>query len=151
MIPVHCVLIMLRTVSSIIIAVDPLLVKKQYLDYVNWPQLFPLTIRRAKLIREQNGSLTVEVDHRYEGKVINVINILSNDEVRLREFKPKFNAVFINHFQPIPAGTLYTITANVWLKGIFKLAGPFVHGLVRKRMQNYVLFPMKKYTESHHR
>jgi hypothetical protein len=140
---------MLHAATSIIIAADPSTVKKQYLDYVNWSQLFPLTIRRAKLIKEENGALTVEVDHRYEGKVINVLTILSPEEIKLQEFKPKFDAVFINRFERVPAGTLYTITANVSLKGIFKVAAPFVLGLIKKRMLNYVLYPMKKYSESH--
>jgi hypothetical protein len=116
---------------------------------VNWPQLFPLTIRRAKFIKEEKGSLTVEVDHRYEGKVINILTVLSSEEIKLQEFKPKFDAIFINRFQAVPAGTLYTITANVTLKSIFKFAAPFVHGLIKKRMTNYVLYPMKKYSESH--
>jgi hypothetical protein len=142
---------MLHAAVSIIIAADPSVVKKEYLDYVNWHQLFPLTIKRAKLVKEENGRLTVEVDHRYEGKVINIISVLSPEEIQLQEFKPKFNAVFINRFEKIPSGTLYTLSADVSLNGIFKLATPFVRKLLKRRMLNYVLYPMKKYSESHAR
>jgi hypothetical protein len=118
-----------------------------YLNYRNWHKLFPLTIRSAKYIREENGVLTVKVDHKKEGFVINILKVINNEEIKLEEFKPKYNATFINRFQKIAGGTRYTVIANVSLKSFYKLIGPFIKSIVEKRIRKFVLDPMKEFLE----
>ena len=139
---------MLHVESSINIDAPPSLVMGRYMDYDNWHKLFPLTIRATRYIKEQNGVLTVEVDHKKAGFVINILTVLSNEEIKLEEFKPKYNAIFINRFQPTAEGTRYTIVANVSLKGIYKIATPFIKSIVKNRIMKFALEPMKKKSEN---
>jgi hypothetical protein len=122
-------------------------VMKIYCDYSNWSKLFPKTINSAKLIKEEPYVQTVEVDHKFAGKVINVLSFLSPNEVELEEFKKMYDAIFLNRFEDIAGKTRYTIIANVALKGIYKIAAPFAKSIVRKRISNYVLGPMKEFAE----
>jgi len=119
-----------------------------YRDYNNWHKLFPATIKGAHLIKEENKMQTVEVEHKQAGKVINTLKFLSANEIELEEFKPLYNAIFLNRFEAITGGTVYIIEAYIFLKGIYKLATPFIKGLVRKRINNYVLKPMKEFAEN---
>jgi hypothetical protein len=119
-----------------------------YLDYGNWHKLFPLTIQAVKFISKENNVLTVEVNHKTEGFVINIITVLSDHEIKLEEFKPKYNAIFINRFEAVNEGTLYTVIAHVSLKGIYKIASPFIKALVKNRIRKFVLEPMKSYAEN---
>lgn len=68
---------------------SPLLVKKIYMDYAHWNQLFPLTIKATSFVKEENGKLTVMADHKTAGMVINIITVHPDEEVKLEEFKPK--------------------------------------------------------------
>lgn len=122
-------------------------VKSIYCDFDNWGWLFPKTIRSARLINEEPGKQIVEVDHKQAGKVINILNYVSPNEVKLEEFKNVYDAVFLNRFEPALNATRYTIIADVFLKGIYKVARPFVEGIVRSRIKNYVLIPIKKFAE----
>lgn len=119
-----------------------------YLDYRNWHKLFPSTIRAVKFIGRENNVLTVEVDHKTEGFVINIITLLSDYEIKLEEFKPKYNAIFINRFEAVNEGTLYTVIAHISLKRIYKIASPFIKGLVKNRIRKFVLEPLKSYGEN---
>ncbi|HEX5151699.1 MAG TPA: hypothetical protein VFW07_09620 [Parafilimonas sp.] len=137
----------MRTSASVVIDAPNELITKIYLDYKNWDKLFPATIRGAKLIKEENGMQTIEVDHKKAGKVINLLRLLSFNEIKLKEFKPLYKAVFINRFLPIDGKTKYVVNAVISLKTIFKLLSPFLKSLVKNRIKNYVLYPMKKFAE----
>lgn len=115
-----------------------------YLDYENWPVLFADTIRDVRILSEEQNVLKLEVDHRYEGKVLNILRILSPNEIELEEFKPKYRALFLNRFEPYQAGTLYRLEARIYLKGIYRLAQPFIRWLVTKRIRDNVMIPMKR-------
>ena len=41
-----------------------------------------------------------------------------------------YNAIFLNRFKTIPDGTVYIVEATIFLKGIYKLATPFIEGLL---------------------
>lgn len=114
-----------------------------YLDYLGWPRLFPATIRAVRLLREQSGEITVEVDHRTEGRVVNVIRPESPTVVALDELKPRFAATFINRFDASAAGTQYTVEADVRFHGAYALLAPALGGIVRTRIRQFVLEPMR--------
>jgi hypothetical protein len=61
-----------------------------YLDYEHWAQLFPATIRGVRLVRSDATSMTVEVDHRSEGHVINIIELASPIEWLIRRRVRRF-------------------------------------------------------------
>lgn len=119
-----------------------------YLDYRNWNKLFPITIRATRLIKEEDNQQTVEVDHKQEWKVINIITMLSEGCIRLDKFKKQFNGTFFNEFESFPSGACYRITAYISLKGFYKLLHPFVKWLVKKKIDRYVLIPFKEYTNN---
>jgi hypothetical protein len=122
-------------------------VMKIYCDYNNWHKLFQKTINGAKLIKAEPYEQTVEVDHKYAGKVINILSFLSPNEVELEEFKKIYDAIFLNRFEALDGKTRYTIIADVTLKGKYKIAAPFIKSIVRSRIRRYVLEPVKKYAE----
>ena len=68
-----------------------------YRDFARWPELFPATIRGTRLIRQNDTTKAIEVDHAKAGRVLNLMTVLSADEIRLDEFKPHYEARFINH------------------------------------------------------
>ena len=61
-----------------------------YRDFRPWPTLFPATIRGTRLIRENDTTQAIEVEHAKAGRVLNLLTVMSSDEVRLDEFKPHY-------------------------------------------------------------
>ena len=118
-----------------------------YKDYENWDRLFPLTIEKARLIRVDDNKLTIEVTHKSAGKVVNVLTFLSSEKIKLEEFKPLYNAVFINAFESAANESCYRIVASVKLKGFYKILEPFISVLVKYKIKKFVLLPMKNYAE----
>jgi hypothetical protein len=147
-IPLERIRSSMQTKMSLMINAPQQEVINIYRDYNNWNKLFPATIKNAHLLKEKDGMQTVEVDHRKAGKVINILRFPSENEIELEEFKPLYNAIFLNRFESIAGGTVYIIEAFIFLKGIYKMATPFIKGLVRKRINNYVLKPMKEFAEN---
>ena len=119
-----------------------------YLDYAHWSSLFPATIRGVRLLREGDRETTVEVDHRTEGAVVNIIRPLSPTVIELEEFKPRFDATFVNRFERAGNGARYVLDADVRLHMPFALLGPLITPIVRRRMRRFVLEPMRSAAES---
>ena len=119
-----------------------------YLDYAHWDSLFPATIRGVRLLREGDGETTVEVDHRTEGAVVNIIRPLSPTAIEVEEFKPRFDATFVNRFEPRGNGARYVLDAEVRLHMPFAVLGPLIKPIVRRRMRRFVLEPMRAAAES---
>src|SRR5215475_9911488 len=117
-----------------------------YQDYRNWPNLFP-TIKAVRLVREDSHSKVLEVDH-IEGRVINILTIVSPEEVVLEEFKKKYDGKFVNRFEAVPDGTRFTVAADISLKGFYKLFAPLLDGYIRKQITVFVLEPVKKFAEN---
>ena len=116
-----------------------------YEDYRNWPNLFP-TIKAVRLVREDPRSKVLEIDH-IEGRVINILTIVSPQEVVLEEFKKKYDGKFVNRFEAVPDGTRFTVAADISLKGFYKQLAPFLHDYIRKQITVFVLNPVKKLAE----
>ena len=91
--------------------------------------------------------MTVEVDHRTAGRAINVIRPLSARIIELEEHKPKYDATFVNRFEPAEDGTRYTVVADIRLRMPYALLAPFVKGYVRRIVRRYVLEPMRDAAE----
>ena len=119
-----------------------------YMDHAHWNRLFPATIRGTRLLRQAPDETVVEVDHRTEGPVTNVIRPLSPTAIELDEFKPKFDATFVNRFEPVAEGTRYVVDAEVRLRMPYAIVAPLVGGLVRRRVRRYVLEPMRAAAEA---
>lgn len=120
-----------------------------YLAIENWPKLFRHTIDYVHLLHKTCSEIRVKVHHRFEGGVQNLVSILNDNTIRLEEIKPKYKAVFINRFISTGAGkTNYCIEGFIELKGFYKLVQPFLRKLVRRRIEKFVLLPMKEYVES---
>ena len=132
---------MVHIETSIVIHAPPEHVMAAYRDYHHWPQIFP-TIKGVRLTREQPGQQVLEIDHQ-EGRVVNVLTDIAPDEIELQEWKKRYDATFRNCFQPIPAGTRYTLCADIALKGFYRLLTPFVRGYIRRQMVELVLEPVR--------
>src|SRR5215510_9548677 len=116
-----------------------------YQDYRNWPNLFP-TIKAVRLVRDEPHRKVLEIDH-VEGRVINILTIVSPQEIVLEEFKKKYDGKFVNRFEVVPQGTRFTVAADISLKGFYKLLAPFLADYIRKQITVYVLDPVKKSAE----
>lgn len=119
-----------------------------YRDFARWPSTFP-TIRGTRVLHDDGHAQVIEVDHRKAGRVINVLSATSPTDVELREFKRKYTARFINRFEAVPEGTLYTVTAEIRPCGLWRLvSGPWLDSYVRSRIAHLVLEPVRKAAES---
>lgn len=136
-----------HAVASQLIRAAPERVSAIYRDYRHWPELFP-TIRSTRLIRENDTTQAIEVDHARAGRVLNLLTVLSSDEIRLDEFKPHYDARFTNRFEPDGRGTRFTVTADVQLKGILRLFALIARPFVRRRIAKFVLRPVKAMAEA---
>jgi hypothetical protein len=136
---------MLHVETSTMIQAPRTRVVEIYQDYRNWPNLFP-TIKGVRLVREEPGKKVLEIDHR-EGRVINILTLVSQEEVELEEFKKKYDGKFVNRFESVPGGTRFTVAADISLKGCYKLLAPFLGGYIRKQITAFVLDPVKKSAE----
>ena len=137
-----------RALASILIRAPRADVAVAYRDFRDWPRIFPATVRDARLLREDAGKQVIEVDHRTEGRVINVLDAGSVETIGLEEFKPRYDARFVNRFEPVAEGTRCTVSADVRAKGAWKLLlGPWLRGLVRYRIARQVLEPLKNHVE----
>jgi hypothetical protein len=139
--------------AAIDIAAPPERVAGVYRDVEKWGATFPATIEDARVIETGDNWQEVEVAHKMEGRVPNTLIFLSNTEVGLEESKKRFDARFLNRFEPSTGGgTHYVISGYIRLKGIFGILKPFLKGYVRRRtlaqMKSYVLEPLKAAAEN---
>lgn len=132
-----------HAVTGIFVPAPPQQLMALYNDYENWPRLFPETIERTRVLDRQPGAVVVEVDHRTAGRVVNIIRPRPPDGIELEEFKRRFDAIFLNRFSPVPGGTRYTVRASVRIRGGLAVFAPLLAPLVRRRVQRYVLEPMR--------
>jgi hypothetical protein len=130
---------------EIMINASPQQVAAIYRNYDQWPNVFP-TIKSVRLVREDAGKKVLEIEH-LEGRVTNILTFVSPLEIRLEEWKKRYDARFLSRFDPVSTGTRYSITANVWLKGIAKLLEPFLGGYIRRQILRYSLEPVKRAAE----
>jgi hypothetical protein len=139
--------------AAIDIAAPPERVAAVYRDVEKWDVTFPATIECARVVETGDNWQEVEVAHRMEGRVPNTLIFLSDTEIGLAESKKRFDARFLNRFEPAAGGgTHYVIRGYVYLKGIFRVLKPFLRGYVHRReltqMRRYVLAPLKAAAEN---
>jgi len=117
-----------------------------YVDFDRWSDVFP-TIRGVRLLSQEGTRRVLEVDHR-EGRVVNVLNVVSPEEVHLSECKRRYDGNFVNRFVAVAGGTRFTVAARIELKGMYRLAAPLVpRGFVRRQLTRYVLEPIRRAAE----
>ena len=141
--------------AAIDIAAPPKHIAAVYSEVEKWGETFPATIERAEVSETGDNWKQIVVTHKNEGRVPNTLIFLSETEMGLEESKKRFNASFLNQFEPAAnGGTHYVITAYISLKGIYKALKPFIKGYVRgqalKQMKSYVLDPLKTAAEKEH-
>ena len=143
----HGTLGSVRVREALVVRARPDRLAGLYLAYANWPELFPATIRGVRFLEEHDGDITVEVDHRTEGRVVNIIRPMSASVIVLEEFKRRYDATFVNRFESVPQGTRYVLDAEVRFHMPYALVAPLLRGVVRQRMRQYVLEPMRVIAE----
>jgi hypothetical protein len=142
----------IEEVASIDIAAPPEQVAAVYRNVDHWGSTFPATIQSARVVKAGDGWQEIEVQHRFEGRVANTLIDLSRTEIALWESKKKFDASFLNRFEPTAeGGTHYVIHAYVSLKGIYRLLKPLLTGYVQRQtlqqVKSFVLVPLKTAAE----
>jgi hypothetical protein len=138
--------------AAIDINAPPEQVAAIYRDVERWGDTFAATIASAHVHQSGENWKQIEVIHKQEGSVPNTLIDLSPAEIGLQESKHRFDASFLNRFEPTAdGGTHYVIHGYVRLKGIYSLLKPFLAGYVRrqtlKQMTSYVLIPLKTAAE----
>jgi hypothetical protein len=142
----------IKAQAAIDIAAPPASVAALYRAVEKWGETFPATIAKAQVIQTGDNWAQIEVSHRSAGRVPNTLIFLSDTEVGLEESKKRFDAKFLNKFEPaVGGGTHYVITAYISPKGIYRVLRPFLKAYVRRQalnqMKNYVLEPLKTAAE----
>jgi hypothetical protein len=117
------------------------------MDYQHWSQLFP-TVRGARLVSEETDCIVLDVDHRTDGHVVNVLRHRSPYEIELDERQPQFTAEFINRFETEGDDTRLVVTANVRLRMPYAILGPFLGAYIRHRIRRFVFEPMRAAIEA---
>ena len=117
-----------------------------YADYASWPRLFAKTIKGVRLVEDSGAVKTLEIEH-VEGRVINVMSLVSSEEIRLKEWKTRYAAEFTNRFEPTASGTRYSVTAQVTLKGALKALAPIAKPIIRARIERLLIDPVKRMSE----
>lgn len=136
-----------RVREALLIRAAPEHLAALYVDYRNWSRLFPATIRGVRWRETHDGDITVEVDHRTEGRVLNIIHQMSASVIVLEEFKPRYDATFVNRFERVAEGTRYVLDAEIRFHMPYALLAPLLHGMVRDRICRFVLEPMRRAAE----
>jgi hypothetical protein len=135
-----------HTSVSAVIHAPPEQVVAVYLDYAAWPRIFPKTIKGVRLVREEDRTKTLEIDH-VEGSVVNVLSVVGPGEIHLMEWKRRYDARFTNRFERTAEGTRYSLIADVVLKGGLRPLAPIAGPQVRARMRKFVVEPLKQACE----
>jgi hypothetical protein len=112
-----------------------------YADYSRWQEFFT-TIRAVRLIDRDERGLTLAIDH-VEGPVRNHLQLLPPNRIVLTEDKRAYRATFVNTFQMLGPGTRFVVDGKIRLKGVRRLATPFIRTYVRKMMLRLQLTPVK--------
>lgn len=138
--------------AAVDIAAPPERVAALYRNVEKWAETFPATIAYAHVIETGSNWEKIEVSHKKEGRVPNTLIFLSDTAIGLEESKKRFDASFLNTFEPnANGGTHYVVTAYISLKGIYKVLRPLLVPYVRqqalKQMKSYVLNPLKTAAE----
>jgi len=66
-----------HAVASQLIHAAPERVSAIYQDYGHWPELFRGTVRATRLIRENDTTKAIEVEHATAGRVLNLMTVIS--------------------------------------------------------------------------
>src|SRR5215831_5301585 len=81
-------------------------------------QRVQLFLRPVCCLAPQYNSLLLIYNRCRCATLINIMMVLSPREIRLEEFRRRFDARFINRFEAVGQGTRYSIVADVQLKGM---------------------------------
>lgn len=119
-----------------------------YLDFEQWPRVWPETIRGTQVLGSNGKTSTVDVEHATAGTVRNVVTVTSPREIVLEEEKPRYKARFVNRFMPASAGSRYVMSGDIVLRGPWRFLGWLARPVVRRQMQRYTLAPMQRAAES---
>jgi hypothetical protein len=133
---------------SVVIAADPQVACDVVRDWQAWPDAFPATIQAVSLLSRTDSTLTLQVLHRIEGPVNNILRPNEDGAVRLREFKPRYDAQFTFFEGPAPAGSRLHVHGCIWLKGWRAWFGCLATPIIRRRMRNYLLEPIRTRAET---
>jgi hypothetical protein len=117
-------------------------VADQFLDYGRWPQMYP-TIRGVRVVSASGQYVTLSVDHA-EGRIMNILMVVSSKEVRLYEEKLRYDASFIHRFEATVGETRYTVVADVMVKRPIHLLAPVLRPYIKWQMRRYILEPMRR-------
>lgn len=132
-----------RTSVTGFIQARPQIVADLYRNWIAWPTIFGATIRGVHLLETSGNHTRLAVDHRV-GRVINVLTEVGPDRVDLWEEKPRYTALFENHFEAEQSGTRMRVVAEVRLVGALRILGPLLGPYIRHQIRTYVIDPLRR-------
>ena len=122
---------------------DPEAVCEVIRDWPAWPETFPSTIAAVTLLASTESSLTLQVQHKTEGSVINILEPDQGGAIRLKEFKRSYDAQFSFFSMPACSGSVLHVHGCIWLKGWLAWLSCATTPLARSRMRKYLLEPVR--------
>lgn len=138
---------MINVVRQSLIRADKSSVVAAYLDVGNWPLMFADTIRGVSVVSKEENETVVDVAH-IEGTVRNVVRVVSDHEVELREWKKFYSGRFVSRFEPVPGGTRYTLSAEIVLVRPFRPLELLLKGYVSRKIDRFAVEPLRRFCET---
>lgn len=132
----------MKVKTSLVVDAPPGRAYDIYADYSGWPRVFP-TISAVRLLKRTGTTVVLEVDHRSAGKVRNEPRLQPKSQLELLENKRRYDARFVNRFEPLPEGSRIAVVGDIRLKGLARLLAPFLGWYARRLIQRFTLQPIK--------
>lgn len=132
---------------SISVCADPERACRVIQNWSDWPRTFPLTIQSVNLLSASENCLRLQVMHKAEGAVVNVLNSYRDGTIRLKEYKRNYDAEFLFFAEPAAGGSKLHVHACIFLKGGLGWFGCLAAPIIRSRIRKYLLEPLRARAE----
>ena len=138
---------MVRVTTSMTVRAPQETVFGVFTDVPGWPAVFP-KISGVRDVRVGRDRVDVIVEHS-EGDVPNTLLLEPPDRAVLEESKRRYDARFVNEIKQRPDGsTVFTVHAQIHLKGWRRALGPVLGWYVRRQLRRFTLAPVARAAEA---
>lgn len=119
------------------------------IDIMSWPKWLP-HVKSIRVVNREGNSTTFEGEYVEDGRSLSardVQHVISQDEVEEEIHRPRYSARILYQYESVDGGTRLTVTIDVALKGLNKLAAPFIKGRIRRELGANIFAPLRQVAE----